>query len=156
MKNSIFARFACAFFIFWQFEDVLVLSTMWNDVFCSCVDDVSIWWQMFNFVLLCPKRWFQFHSILCYLPHIETIKYNNAMENYAVCRGTLSLLRTQTRQTQHSVGVGYPSSSNTGQAEHVSTATNTRRPEKTSPRWAQGIWVGTKVGYGCRALLLGP
>ena len=62
MKNSIFARFARAFFIFWHFEDVLVLSTTWNDLFCSCVDDVSRWKQMFNFVLLCPKRWFQFSS----------------------------------------------------------------------------------------------
>ena len=62
MKNSIFARFARAFFIFWHFADVLVLSTTWNDVFCSCVDDVSIWWQMFIFVFLCPKRWFQFNS----------------------------------------------------------------------------------------------
>ena len=43
MKNSIFARFARAFFIFWHFEDVLPLSTTWNDLFCSCVDDVSIW-----------------------------------------------------------------------------------------------------------------
>ena len=50
------------FFIFWHFVDVLVLSTTWNDLFCSCVDDVSIWWQMFNFVLLCPKSWFQFNS----------------------------------------------------------------------------------------------
>ena len=61
MENSIFARFARAYFIFWHFEDVLVLSTTWNDLFCSCVDDVSIWWQMFNFVL-CPKRLFQFNS----------------------------------------------------------------------------------------------
>ena len=62
MKNRIFARFARAFFIFWHFEDVLVLSTTWNDLFCGCVDDVSIWWQMFNFVFLCPKRWFQCNS----------------------------------------------------------------------------------------------
>ena len=61
MKNNTFARFARAFFIFWHFEDVLVLSTTWKYLFCSCVDDVSIWWQMFNFVLLCPKRWFQFN-----------------------------------------------------------------------------------------------
>ena len=61
MKNRIFARFARASFIFWHFGDVLVLSTSWNDLFCCCVDDVSIWWQMFNFVL-CPKRWFQFNS----------------------------------------------------------------------------------------------
>ena len=50
MKTSIFGRFARAFFIFWHFEDVLVLSKTWNDLFCSCVDDVSICWQMFNFV----------------------------------------------------------------------------------------------------------
>ena len=62
MKNSIFARFAPAFFIFWHFEDVLVLSTTWNDLFSSCEDDVSIWWQLFNFVFLCLKRWFQFNS----------------------------------------------------------------------------------------------
>ena len=57
----IYARFARAYFIFWHFEDVLVLSTTWNDLFCRCVDDVSIWWQMLIFVL-CPKRWFQFNS----------------------------------------------------------------------------------------------
>ena len=33
MKTSIFARFARAFFILWHFEDVLVLSTTWNDQF---------------------------------------------------------------------------------------------------------------------------
>ena len=62
MKNSIFARFARAYLIFWHFEDVLVLSTTWNDLFCRCVDDVSIWWQIPNLVFLCPKRWFQFNS----------------------------------------------------------------------------------------------
>ena len=62
MKNSIFARFARALFIFWHFVDVFVLSTTWNDLFCSCVDNVSIWWQMLIFVFLCPKRWFQFNS----------------------------------------------------------------------------------------------
>ena len=62
MKNSISARFARAFFMFWHFVDVLVLSTTWNELFCSCVDDVSIWWQMFNFVSLCPKPWFQINS----------------------------------------------------------------------------------------------
>ena len=62
MKNSIFARFARAFFIFWHFIEVLVPSTTWNDLFCSCVDDVIIRWQMFNVVFLCPKRSFQFNS----------------------------------------------------------------------------------------------
>ena len=49
MKNTIFARFARAYFIFWNFDDVLVLCTTWNDLFCSCVEEVS-------------KRWFQFNS----------------------------------------------------------------------------------------------
>ena len=31
---------------------------MWNDLFCSRVDDVSIRWQMFHFL----KHWFQFNS----------------------------------------------------------------------------------------------
>ena len=62
MKNSIFAHFARAFFIFWHFEDILILSTTLNGLFCRCVDDVSIWWQLFNFVLLCPNSWFQFNS----------------------------------------------------------------------------------------------
>ena len=62
MKNGIFARYAHAFFFFWHFEDVLVFSTPWNELFCSCVDDVSIWWQMLIFLFLCPKPWFQFNS----------------------------------------------------------------------------------------------
>ena len=34
-----------------------------NDLFYSCADDMSIWWQMINyFVFLCPKCWFQFNS----------------------------------------------------------------------------------------------
>ena len=76
MKNRIFAHFARAFFIFWHFEDVLVLSTTWNDLFCSCVDDVSIWWQMFNFVL-CPKRWFQFNSRIVGTHFSSIVSLNN-------------------------------------------------------------------------------
>ena len=77
MKNRIFARFARAFFIFWHFVDVLVLSTTWNDLFCSCVDIVSIWWQMFNFVFLCPKRWFQFNSRIVRTSFSRTMILNN-------------------------------------------------------------------------------
>ena len=62
MKNRIFALFPRAFFSYWHFEDVLVLSTTSSDLFSSCLDDVSIWLQMFNFLFLCPKRWFQFNS----------------------------------------------------------------------------------------------
>ena len=61
-KNSTFARFARAFFVFLHFTDALVLSTTRNDLFCSCVDDVSIWWQMSTFVFLPLKRLFQFNA----------------------------------------------------------------------------------------------
>jgi len=77
MKNSIFACFARAFFIFWHFADVLVLSTTWNDLFCSCVDDVSIWWHMFNFILLCPKCWFQFNSRIVRTHFSSIMSLNN-------------------------------------------------------------------------------
>ena len=77
MKNSIFARFARAFLIFWHFEDVLVLSTTWNDLFCTCVDDISKWWQMFSFVPLCPKRWFQFNSRIVKTHFSSIMSLNN-------------------------------------------------------------------------------
>ena len=44
-----------------HFVDVSVLSTTWNDMFRSFVDDASIWWQMFNLVFLSLKRWFKFN-----------------------------------------------------------------------------------------------
>ena len=77
MENSIFARFARAFFIFWHFVDVLVLSTRWNELFCRCVNDMSIWWQMFNFVFLCLKRWFQFNSRIVRTHFSSKITFNN-------------------------------------------------------------------------------
>ena len=76
MKNSIFARFSRAYFILWNFEDVLVLSTTRKDLFCMCEDDESIWWEMFNFVLLCPKRWFQITSRTV-SRHFSSITLNN-------------------------------------------------------------------------------
>ena len=77
MKNSIFARFARAFFLFCHFVDVLVVSTTWNDLFCRCVDDVSIWWQMLNFVFLCPKRWFEFNFRIVRTQFSSIMRLNN-------------------------------------------------------------------------------
>ena len=42
MKNSIFARFARAYFIFFTFGRRSRSFYDVNDQFCSCVDDVSI------------------------------------------------------------------------------------------------------------------
>ena len=53
MKNSSFARFAHAFFILYISQWFLnVLSTTWNDMFCSYVDDVSTWRQLLGFSFL--------------------------------------------------------------------------------------------------------
>ena len=97
IKNIIFARFARAFFIFWHFEDVLVLSTTWNDLFCSCVDDVSIWWQMFNFVFLCPKRWFQFNSRIV-RTHFSSITSLNNWKMIAETRSHIFRWRSRFRR----------------------------------------------------------
>ena len=96
MKNRIFARFARAFFLYWHFVDVLVLSTTWNELFFSCVDDV-IWWQMFNFVFLCPKRWFQFNSwiVRTQFSSIMSLNYWNMI---AETRGHMSIWRSRFRR----------------------------------------------------------
>lgn len=100
--------------------------------------------------------------VLCYLPYHRNNRYNDDMENNAVCRGNQHCLyyRLNYKEIQHSPGVGYPSSckkkiktrkkskkkerksensSNTRQAERVSTAADTpRRPEENL----------TKIGAG--------
>jgi len=70
------------------FADVLVLSTTWNDLFRSCVDDVSIWWQMFNFVCLSLKRWFQFNSRKV-RTHFTSIM---ALKNWTIVAETVSYI----------------------------------------------------------------
>ena len=97
MKNSIFARFACAFFIFWHFEDILVLSTTWNYLLCSCVDDVSILWQMFNFVFLWPQCWFQLNSGIV-RTHFSSIKGLNNWKMIAETWSHISRWRSRFRR----------------------------------------------------------
>ena len=98
MKNSIFARFARAcFFFFWHFVDVLVLFTTWSDQFCSWVDDVSAWWQMFNFVFLCPKRWFQLNSRTV-KTHFSSIMTLNNWKMIAETRGYIFRWRSRFRR----------------------------------------------------------
>ena len=80
------------------FLNVLVLSMTWNDLFCSCVDDVSIWWQMFNFIL-CPKRWFQINSrtVRRHLSSIMTLNNWNMIaekRSYIIFQMTFSLSST--------------------------------------------------------------
>ena len=96
-KNSIFARFSRAFFLFWHFVDVLVLSTTCNDLFCRCVDDLSIWWQMFNFVFLCPKRWFQFNSRIVRTQFPSIMSLNN-WNTIAETGGHISRWRSRFRR----------------------------------------------------------
>ena len=74
-KNNSFARFARAVFIF--DISLLVLSATWNDLFCSCVDDATIWWQIVNIVLLSMKRWFQFNSRIVTTHFASIMTLNN-------------------------------------------------------------------------------
>ena len=97
MKNSTFARFARAFFIFGHLADVLDLSTTWNDLFCSCPDDVSIWWQMFNFVSLPLKRWFQFNSRTVWTHFASVMTLNNS-EMIAEMRSYILIWRSCCRR----------------------------------------------------------
>ena len=65
----------------------IIISTNWYkyikqekqifDLFCSCVDDMNIWWQLFNFVFLCPKRWFQFNSGIARTHFSSIMTFNN-------------------------------------------------------------------------------
>ena len=97
MKNSIFALFAREFVSFWHFEDFLVLSATWNDLFCSCVDDVSVWWQMFNFVFSRPKRWFQFNSTIV-RTHFSSIMSLNNWKMIAETRSHIFRWRSRFRR----------------------------------------------------------
>ena len=83
MKNNTFARSARAFL-----AGVLVLSTTWNDQFCICVDDVSTWWQMFNYVLVPLKRWFQFNSRIV-RTHFASLR---TLNNWKMIAGTRSYI----------------------------------------------------------------
>ena len=71
-------------------------------------------------------RQFSAQHILCYSPHIETIKHNNDLENHAVCRGNQHFVYYAIKLGKHNTsrGVGYPSSYNTRQTEHVSAASD--------------------------------
>ena len=94
VKNSIFARFARAYFIFWHFADVLVLSTTWNDLFCSYMGDVSIWWPILIFVFLSPKRWFQFNSRII-RTHFSSIMTLNSWKIIAETRSYIFRWRSR-------------------------------------------------------------
>ena len=43
----------------------------------QCVDDVTIWWQMLNFVFLSMKRWFQFNSRIVRTHFASVMTLNN-------------------------------------------------------------------------------
>ena len=97
MKNSTFARSERAFFIFGHLADVLDLSTTWNDMFCSCPDDVSMWWQMFNFVSFPLKRWFQFNSRIVWTHFASVMTLNNS-EMIAEMRSYIFIRRSCCRR----------------------------------------------------------
>ena len=80
------------------FLDVLVLSTTWNDLFCSCVGNVSVWWQTFNFVLF-PERWFLFNSRIV-RTHFSSIMTLNNWKMIAETRSHIFRWRSRFRRRQ--------------------------------------------------------
>ena len=56
---------------------VLVLSTTCNDLFCRCVDGVSTWRQIFNFVFFSLKCSFQFNSRILRTHFASVMNWNN-------------------------------------------------------------------------------
>ena len=74
MKNNSFAR---AFSFFGHVADVLVPSATWKNIFWSCKDDRSIWWQTVNFVALFLKRWFQFNFRIAWTNFASITTLNN-------------------------------------------------------------------------------
>ena len=70
-----------------------------------------IWGSDFPSSQWVPSAIHFIYIILCYLPHIDTIEYNNDLENHAVCRGNQHCLYYVLKLgKQHSTGVEYPSS----------------------------------------------
>ena len=96
MSSSNFFRVLHVHFsFFWHFVDVLVLSTTWNDLFCICVDDVSIWWQRFNFVFLYLKCWFSSNLIPGYIEHMSWNNWEVIAEKrrYVLCGSNIKIAK---------------------------------------------------------------
>ena len=72
-------------------------SFAWTGLFCSCVDDVSIRWQMLNSVFLPPKRWFQLNSRKT-RAHFASIMTSNNWEMIAETRGYIFRWRSRSRR----------------------------------------------------------
>lgn len=70
VTNSSFARFARIIFTFMHLAAFFALWTKWNNLFCSCVDDISTWPQTFIFRLFSfPNRLDQFDSMIFNKPN---------------------------------------------------------------------------------------
>ena len=80
-EKQYFCTLWTCIFHFKHFADVLVLSSTWNDLYYSCVDIVSIWWQMFNFILVSLRRWFQFNSriVRTHFASVMTLNYRETV-----------------------------------------------------------------------------
>ena len=61
------------------------------------VDDVSIWWQLFNFVFLCPKRWVQLNSRIV-RTHFSSIMSLNNWKMIAETRSYIFRWRSRFRR----------------------------------------------------------
>jgi len=92
MRNSIFARFARAFFHL----DILKTFSFFLRREMTCFGDMSEWWKMFNFVFLSLKRWFHFNSSIV-RTHFASIRALNNWEMIAERRSFILRWRSQCR-----------------------------------------------------------
>ena len=116
-KKKFFTLYTCIFFIFGHLAGVFVHSTTWNDLFCSCADDVSVCWQMFNLVFLSLKLCFQCNSRIVRTHFASVMTLNNwemiaETRSYTfrwcsrccrhrVCLNSQSWVRTRSSQVQN-------------------------------------------------------
>lgn len=98
-KNSIFVLFARAFFTSVHFAAVLVLSTTWNNLFCSCVYNVttcrcsihSLWFFFFFTLLLFASLLFV-NLVFLFVWHLVVCTHWKANTNF---KTNLSVLEIQ-------------------------------------------------------------
>ena len=94
-RNDSFARFACAFFIFGPFADVLVISTTWNDLFWSWLD---IWWQLWSTGSNIIPRYLENDDDKLLKKRNYIFRWSSCCRRCCLCLGSLLLANMHTFQ----------------------------------------------------------
>ena len=124
-------RCTCIFYLltFWRrsrsfFREL----TYFAVVLFTFVDDVSVWWQKFNFVFLSLKRWFQFNSWVV-RTHFATMMTLNNSEMTAETRSYIYRWRSRCRRRRVCVNSLFTS----GDGHEKSTSLRQAQDRSRSP-----------------------